>query len=233
MQLATLFTTALLICSALSATSAQAWETERFGTVKPYLGAGMQMTHLSSRDEGTNKLFKGNVPGTNFIAGLKFGEYWGIELGLSRQRTKKRAYTFTGDEIIPGYGHFESDSISTTSQFKMYSLDVYLSRYFSIYNHTIAFLNVGFSRTVITGNIFLNTAYYPEPEPLNLLYDFIRRTKILPILSVGIEQRISSNIALRISGEWKQLNKFPLMTRLHSIALKNITSFKLGFSYKF
>jgi opacity protein-like surface antigen len=231
-----------IMASAFAATAVQGFETETLGTIKPYVGAGMQVTRIASPNEGTNKLFKKNYPGVNAAVGLKIGEYFGVELGMQRQKTKNGAFTFTAGQNRPVFGVVPPDSQrGMISKFRMRSVDMNVLGYFPVLDCTQVFGSIGISHVTSSGYVRVTADEVGPLQDEPLINRSYKNSKNISLIRLGIQQDLANNFMIRAFGEWKQLHKLSLVavtpTNAPSpsipVRLKNAMSLGVGVLYSF
>jgi hypothetical protein len=215
--------------------------------ITPYIGAGMHFTRMGSPDSVTRTLYKGTVPGLNATLGLQFGEYVGLELSMEQNKTKKGENVLPlganvpGMQILPAnFATQGTKTISTTLKMQSINLDLIgrcpLSSVHTALENTSAFVGVGVSRvnasTIITrtSRDIVGIGVVP-----GLLSNTYKNHKIVPSVQVGIFQNITSNLALQVSGQWRQLNKLNLVQKdLYTpLSFKNALTAKVKVLYSF
>lgn len=235
-----ILTTNTLLLGATFSTYTMAFESQTLGTIKPYLGAGVDFTRLNSPDHADRTMFKNTYPGVNLTAGLQFEDYWGLEFGYGSIRTKNNEHIFQGGETIPGFGFIDnppaghSIAYLALSTLKIHDWNIGLicriplNALHPMLQNTNIFIRPGISQTNISGAVRVPTVYIDNASysvQIQTPFSFHAK-KTLPFVHLGINQRFTNKIHFRIFSEWKQLNKLKLTTRLNSIRFKNST--KLG-----
>jgi hypothetical protein len=215
--------------------------------ITPYIGAGMHFTHIGSPDSVTRTLYKGTVPGLNATLGLQFGEYLGLELGMEQNKTKKSENLLPLSANVPGlltlpanYAAQGIIAINTTLKMQSINLDLIgrcpLSSVHTALENTSAFVGVGASR--VNASTIIIPTYYEAPGVGRVVLgssNVYKGHKIVPSVQVGISQNITSNLALQVSGQWRQLNKLNLVQKdLYTpLSFKNALTAKVKVLYSF
>jgi len=216
---------------------------------RPYVGAGVQVLNLKLDKAYGGPLFNKGLPGSTVFAGVRVGEFAGVELGYN-YFSRKRDSQLGGGDILPGRGRtlfdlYGDDFTTFRTQVLIQDVNLGVTGYLPLeavsclLNKTEMFATVGVSRTSVRLRMLITADPHgsvPETSTDNPTHTFSQK-KTIPIARVGIQQNITENINLSLFSEWKRLSAFNHMkaptSRLLELRLKNSVSYGLRLGYIF
>ncbi len=211
---------------------------------RPYIGAGVQVLKLQLDKAYGQPLFqKGVVPGSTVFAGVRVGDFVGIELG-SNYFSRKRESVLNGEDLYPGSGETVREFLAGTEWLKartavlIKDVNIGLTGYLPLeklacmLSKTEIFGTLGFSRTSVSMRF---QAIADDLGPLNNdPTNTFRAKKTIPIARIGLQQNVTENINLSLFSEWKRLKAFKMaLTPSLELRLKNSLSYGLRLGYAF
>lgn len=213
---------------------------------RPYVGVGAQVLKLELDKAYGKPLFRGTVPGTTAFAGVRVGDFMGIELGYNYFSRRKEA-RLDANDIFPGTGQtvvqFTAASFiryKTQTLIKDFNLGITgylpLESIACAFNKTEMFATLGLSRTSV--RMRLQEIEDPLGPIANARIDTFKQKRTIPIARVGLQQNITENINVSLFSEWKRLNSFKMKSPTNpnnnvELRLKNSLSYGLRVGYVF
>jgi opacity protein-like surface antigen len=245
-KLALLATPALML-AATTAVAETAWG------VTPFFGADAQWRHMEPKKEFGDKEFKHDYPQGDVYAGIKFGDYLGIQVGyeasIRQSKTINRVPPYTSLGItsepanpLPGI-IFNGFEYTSTSQIKGPHVD--LVGFVPICKDMEFVVSVGLANSKVSlkrqptaltvNNVTRQVSQINTPVNDAV---FSKRKNILRLMG-GFQQYVTECVGVRASVTWEQTKKFGNLLAQNfssnppTAQIRNSVSYGLGFFVTF
>jgi opacity protein-like surface antigen len=206
-----------------------------FCGLKPYVGIEVIKTSMKLKDRYGSNIFKKNPVDYNVFVGFNFTEMLGIEAGYESHKKLKRTARIGAGEYIPGraaplpVGRYV-DYDSTIKSYHPY-LGITVNNNlvnFGFKNTNLHFmLGASFSKIKAEQTIFAD--HRGPCSPLRI--DIYKKSKVIPMIKIGISQNINENFSIKGSVNWRQTSKFNIRSNRYGSSLANTGTIKLKDSY--
>jgi hypothetical protein len=180
-------------------------------TRNTYVGLDAVYNSMKLKKEyGGNIFSKKMAPGLNFSVGHMFHENFGAELGIEVEKKMKRTARVPAGEIIANMPALDpADGISWedyNTQIKQRHPYVGFVVKSNLFNNTFASLMIGGALSDIKASFhkFDDSGVGPLPAQDQLTKTF-KKTKLIPIIKVQLEQKFINNFSIKALITWKIL----------------------------
>lgn len=209
--------------------------------LKPYLGINAELRHMGYKKGFGTNLFKQDLPQANLYIGLKFSDWFGVELGY--KQTDKKSKTAANGEGIFELGRpipIGATNVSeNTVQIKAPYInligflpvcDEYPLQLFGFFGVTRMSVKLKFQRTKLDEEVL--TASVRE----FLVRDFSHRRTIVQV-GTGLQYGIFNCLSVRTQIGWENTAKFNNLTNKQNTgyraSLKNSIIYSIGIIWNF
>jgi hypothetical protein len=236
-----------IVLLAASAATAE----NRFG-LTPYVGADAEFRHMDYHKDFGGNIINHDAPQGNVYAGVRLGEYFAVEGGYEKTKTKNKRSTLKSDDTLGGFvlpknaGDVETFGFNTITQTK--GLHANLVGFLPICDlYRLQLIGmVGFARlktkTTLTWATLNGAVVAPLVGPGEDINIFKAKRSILR-LGVGLQHMITCNWGLRGMLKWEASKKLkmdatsPVLDAGNPAALsikpKNSVIYSIGAFYSF
>ncbi len=213
------------------------------------LGMDAQVRSMPLQQGFGSNIVKKSYPQGALYGGIKFNDYFGLELGYQRSITAKRKERLDSDGVSYfGVGlaldpdDYETSRSTVSSQGLYTGLLGFLPISEEYRLKGIASVGVVRMKTKITSALDLFDPFSNTTVINNSQFNFVQ-TKWIPKLSVGIQHMINDHLGVRALAGWEKTSEFDHIVGVNAknsvpsktlyASLKNSTTLGLGLFYDF
>ena len=204
--------------------------------MKPYIGIDAQIRHMNFTKGFGDNLFRNIYPQCNTYLGVKFNDYFGIELGYQASKKQTRIVSLNTGAINLGTAvPAPASPVVFASDSKIQGAHINLVAFYPTYSDELElFASIGVGRLKAQFTRFtISIGNGPVPSSLPTTFKFTQSQTVARI-NTGFQKMISDCIGFRGTIGWENTSRFkaitssPITRRLTEIRLKNSIVYSLG-----